>query len=76
MRGISRPRRQRLQVGLTDAFDGTNDGHRTDKRALAATGLPFARWGQDVIRFVTHFDSTEAEADEVIAIVRHAMAGS
>jgi threonine aldolase len=39
---------------------------------LAATGLPFARRGQDVIRFVTHFDSTEQEADEVIALVRDA----
>lgn len=39
---------------------------------LAATGLPFARRGQDVIRFVTRFDSTEQEADEVIALVRDA----
>jgi threonine aldolase len=42
---------------------------------LAATGLPFARRGQDVIRFVTHFDSTEQEADEVIALVREATSG-
>ena len=43
---------------------------------LAATGLPFARRGQDVVRFVTRFDSTEQEADEVIALVREAMAAS
>jgi threonine aldolase len=42
---------------------------------LAATGLQFARRGQDVVRFVTRFDSTEQEADEVIALVREAMAG-
>ena len=42
---------------------------------LAAAGLPFARRGQDVIRFVTHFDSTEQEADEVIALVRGATTG-
>jgi threonine aldolase len=42
---------------------------------LAAIGLPFARRGQDVIRFVTHFDSAEQEADEVIALVRDATSG-
>ena len=38
---------------------------------LAATGLQFARRGQNIVRFVTHFDSTEGEADEVIALVHH-----
>ncbi len=40
---------------------------------LAATGLQFARRGQEVIRFVARFDSTEQEADEVIALVRRAI---
>ncbi|WP_298885259.1 beta-eliminating lyase-related protein [uncultured Bradyrhizobium sp.] len=43
---------------------------------LAATGLAFARRGQDIVRLVTRFDSTEQEADEVIALVREAIAGS
>ena len=43
---------------------------------LAATGLHFARRGHDVIRFVARFDSTEQEADEVIALVRGAISGS
>ena len=42
---------------------------------LAASGLQFARRGQDVIRFVARFDSTEQEADEVIALVHRAIAG-
>jgi threonine aldolase len=40
---------------------------------LAASGLQFARRGQDVIRFVARFDSTEQEADEVIALVDRAV---
>lgn len=43
---------------------------------LAASGLQFARRGQDVIRFVARFDSTEREADEVIALVQRAIAES
>jgi threonine aldolase len=43
---------------------------------LAASGLQFARRGQEVIRFVARFDSTEQEADEVIALVRGAITGS
>ena len=43
---------------------------------LAATGLQFARRGQEVIRFVARFDSTEQEADEVIALVHRAITGS
>ncbi|KJC61724.1 threonine aldolase [Bradyrhizobium sp. LTSPM299] len=43
---------------------------------LAATGLHFARRDHDVIRFVARFDSTEQEADEVIALVRGAITGS
>ena len=42
---------------------------------LAASGLQFARRGQDVIRFVARFDSTEQDADEVIALVHRAIAG-
>lgn len=42
---------------------------------LAATGLQFARRGKEVVRFVTRFDSTEQEADEIIALVRYAMTG-
>ena len=40
---------------------------------LAASGLQFARRGQEVIRFVARFDSTEQEADEVIALVERAI---
>ncbi|WP_166297493.1 threonine aldolase family protein [Bradyrhizobium sp. 2S1] len=43
---------------------------------LAANGLQFARRGHDVIRFVARFDSTEQEADEVIALVHRAISGS
>jgi threonine aldolase len=43
---------------------------------LAANGLQFGRRGDEVIRFVARFDSTEQEADEVIALVRHAITGS
>ena len=43
---------------------------------IAATGLHFARRGHDVIRFVARFDSTEHEADEVIALVRGAVTRS
>ncbi|WP_338827548.1 threonine aldolase family protein [Bradyrhizobium sp. 27S5] len=43
---------------------------------LAANGLQFARRGQEVIRFVARFDSTEQEADEVIALVHRAISGS
>jgi threonine aldolase len=43
---------------------------------LAANGLQFARRGQEVIRFVARFDSTEQEADEVIALIGHATKGS
>jgi threonine aldolase len=45
-------------------------------KRLAATGLQFGRRGHDVIRFVARFDSTEQEADEVIALVHHAITGS
>ena len=45
-------------------------------KRLATTGLQFGRRGHDVVRFVARFDSTEQEADEVIALVRHAMTGS
>jgi threonine aldolase len=45
-------------------------------KRLAATGLHFARRGHEVIRFVARFDSTEQEADEVIALVRRAITGS
>jgi threonine aldolase len=43
---------------------------------LAATGLQFGRRGQDVVRFVAHFDSTEQDADKVIALADRAIAGS
>ncbi|OAF14982.1 threonine aldolase [Bradyrhizobium centrolobii] len=43
---------------------------------LAAIGLHFARRGHDVIRFVARFDSTEQEADELIALVRSAVTRS
>jgi threonine aldolase len=43
---------------------------------LAANGLQFGRRGDEVIRFVARFDSTEQEADEVIALVHHAITGS
>jgi threonine aldolase len=43
---------------------------------LAATGLQFARRGPESIRFVARFDSTEQEADEVIALVRDAITRS
>jgi threonine aldolase len=43
---------------------------------LTATGLHFARRGHELIRFVARFDSTEQEADEVIALVRGAITGS
>jgi threonine aldolase len=43
---------------------------------LAATGLQFGRRGQDVVRFVAHFDSTEQDADKVIALAQRAIAGS
>ncbi|MFQ3456606.1 beta-eliminating lyase-related protein [Bradyrhizobium sp. UFLA01-814] len=42
---------------------------------LTANGLQFARRGDEVIRFVARFDSTEEEADEVIALVRRAVTG-
>ncbi|WP_426609781.1 threonine aldolase family protein [Bradyrhizobium sp. McL0616] len=40
---------------------------------LAASGLQFARRGQEVIRFVARFDSTEQDADDVIALVHRAI---
>jgi threonine aldolase len=43
---------------------------------LAATGLQFGQRGQDVVRFVAHFDSTEQDADKVIALADRAIAGS
>jgi threonine aldolase len=38
-------------------------------KALSAAGLQFARRGEDVVRFVTRFDATQTEVDEVIALV-------
>lgn len=40
---------------------------------LAGAGLKFARRGDDTVRFVTRFDATEAEVDEVIALVVEAL---
>ncbi len=42
----------------------------------AANRLQFARRGHELIRFVARFDSTEQEADEVIALVHRAITGS